>query len=120
MSISDSPINTLSTILSEIPAVSDTEALFPELARNTDLGNALRARELYNELLQQVNPNDPNYEVYKVFVSHAKRIFVNALNDGLEPGSLEFTQYLDDSLLSNRPLVNYLARNGVNVLELIT
>jgi hypothetical protein len=72
LSVSDSPVNTLSTILSGVPSVPDTEDLFPELARNTDLSNALKARELYNELIQRVSPNDPNFKVYKVFVSHAK------------------------------------------------
>jgi hypothetical protein len=64
-------------------------------------------------------PNDPNFRVYKVFVSHAKRIFFQALCDGLEPGTVEFVQYLDDTLLNNRPLINYLNHNGVNILDLI-
>jgi len=119
MSVSYSPVDTIPTLLSGVPSIPGTESLYPELARTTAIANALRAQKIYNELLQQMDSNDPNFRVYKVFVSHAKRIFFQALCDGLEPGTIEFTQYLDDTLLSNRPLVNYLAQSGVNILDLI-
>jgi hypothetical protein len=66
-----------------------------------------------------MDQNDPNYGVYKIFVSHAKRIFFKALQEGLEIGTPEFTQYKDNTLWNNIPLVNYLAHNGVNIPDLL-
>lgn len=119
MSVADSSIDTLSTILSGIPSIPNTEDLFPELPWGSDLGNALRAQELYNELLQNVDPSASYYSVYRVFLSHAKRIFFQALCDGLEPGTIEFSNYLNDTLMGNRPLINYLTHHGVNIQDII-
>jgi len=75
LSVSDSPVDTLSTLLSGTPSVAATDTYYPELLRSTELTNILKAQELYNDLLQSMDSNHPHYDVYKVFVSHAKRIF---------------------------------------------
>jgi hypothetical protein len=120
-SVSEADISfySLSTALSNIPSIPNTADIYPTLARNTDLNHAFRAQEIYTELLNVVDPNVPHFEVYKTILSFAKRIFYNALCQGLVPGTTEFSQYLNETLLNNRPLVNYLAQNGVNVLDLI-
>jgi hypothetical protein len=87
--------------------------------RSTELANAFKAQDLYYNLLRDVDPESPHYNVYKVFVSHAKRIFFKALCEGLEEGTPEFTQYMDRTLLENTRLVAYLAHNGVNIQDLL-
>lgn len=117
---SESPANSLSVLLSETPSVAATESYYPELVRSSELTNALKAQDLYNDLLQNVNPESPHYKVYKVFVGHSKRIFFNALCSGLVEGTPEFTQFMDNSLTNNTQLVSYLAHNGVNIQDLLT
>jgi len=119
VSLSNSNINSLSTALSGVPSIPNTSDLYPILAKTTDLSNYQSAQSIYDELLQKIDPNDPNFNVYKVFISHAKRIYFQALCDGLEPGTVGFSQYLDDTLLNNRALVNYMAHHGVRVLDLL-
>jgi hypothetical protein len=87
--------------------------------RSTELTNALKAQDLYNNLLLNVDPESPHYRVYKNFVSHAKWIFFKALCEGLVEGTPEFTQYMDNTLLENTQLINYLAQNGVNIQDLL-
>ena len=100
-SISEANISfdSLSTALSDIPSIPNSADIYPALLRNTDLNNAFKAQEIYTELLNAVDPNVPQFEVYKRFLSFAKRIFYNALSQGLEPGTVEFSQYFFEEMI---------------------
>jgi len=112
-------VDTISTIFSQIPSIPNTDDIYPTLVRSTELANILKAQELYNELLQVYNPNEPNYIVYKTFLGYAKRIFFRALQQGLQIGTPEFTEYMDDILKNNGQLIKYLDRNGVDINEIL-
>jgi len=115
----DSPTNPLPGFLSETPAVAGTGENILGMIRSPDLTNALKAQEICKELLKNADPEHPNYRVYKIFVGHAKRIFFNALTEGLEVGTPEFTEYMDKALREQTALVSYLAHNGVALEDLL-
>jgi len=119
MSVDESALDTLSTILSEVPSISNSEDLYPELARSTELANAMKAQELYLHLMENLNAtvssDDPAYIVGKMLISYSKRIKFKALCEGYTPETPEFNDYLNVSLRNKTKLVDFLKANGVDI-----
>lgn len=67
MSVSDSPINSLSTALSGVPSLMPTESLYPELARTSDANHLIKTQEVYQRIIDKLDPSMSNYSVIKNF-----------------------------------------------------
>lgn len=65
----------MSVLLSETPSVAAAESYYPELVRSSELTNALKAQDLYNDLLQNVNPESPHYKVFKLLLGIQRGFF---------------------------------------------
>lgn len=115
MSVSDSPINSLSTALSDVPSLVPTESLYPELAKTTDLNHLTKTQEVYQRIMGKLDPNMSNYPVIKNFLIHARGSYFNALEAGHEVGSPDFNSFFKESIKSNTMLVAYLNHNNFNI-----
>lgn len=114
-SVSGSPINSLSTALSDVPSLVPTESLLPELARSIDLNNLVKTQQIYQRLLNGLDPNMLNYSVFKTFLIHAKGSYFKTLEAGLVAGTPEFNLYLSSSIKNDSMLVAYLNHHNFTV-----
>jgi hypothetical protein len=119
MSVSNSPVNSLSTALSSVPSLVPTESLFPELARNIEWNNLIKTQETYQRILNYLDPNMSQYSIIKNLLIHSRSYYFKALESGLEVGTTQFESFFNESIKTNSMLISYLNYHGSNISSLL-